>query len=83
MKPLYEKQTMELRQVHRTYRVPLLQQKWIVADGEPYVGASCAMADMPDGIHPKHGLYLYGQGSYNSLWQRLKEEWRDVPIVYQ
>jgi len=85
MKPLYEKPTMELRQIRGTMNyvdvVLSVQQKWIVADGEPYVASSCAIADMPNGIHPKYGLYLYGHGSYDSVWQRLKEEWRDLPVA--
>lgn len=78
---LYERQTMDLRWLTPGSWPGVLQQKWIVTDGEPYVGPSCAITDMPNGIHPQYGLFLFGKGSYDSVWQRLKEEWRDIPVV--
>jgi len=87
----YEKPTMELRQMLRhaylgeglslMHKHLFTQRKWIVADGEPIMGPSCSMNEMVNGVHPAWGVYLYGAGSYDALWQPVKEEWRDLPIV--
>lgn len=89
---MIEKKTDELRQVLHERRKPLvngvtgavvwqveshcysIQQKWLVENGQPY---NPPFNGRPDSEHDSFIGIIDGR----AMWQPMREEWRDLPIV--